>query len=66
MDPYCFVEFYDHGSAAAALAAMNKRMCLGRVSCIFVCLYCVSYRSWFLMKKLEAWEELTKVVKGKL
>lgn len=66
MDPYCFVEFYDHGSAAAALAAMNKRMCLGRVSCIFVCLCYVSYRSWFLMKKLEAWEELTKVVKGKL
>lgn len=31
-DPYCFVEFYDHESAAAALAAMNKRMCLGRVS----------------------------------
>uniref|UniRef100_A0A8W8IW93 RRM domain-containing protein n=1 Tax=Magallana gigas TaxID=29159 RepID=A0A8W8IW93_MAGGI len=30
VDPYCFVEFYDHGSAAAALAAMNKRMCLGR------------------------------------
>ncbi|XP_052228859.1 nucleolysin TIAR-like isoform X4 [Dreissena polymorpha] len=29
-DPYCFVEFYDHESAAAALAAMNKRMCLGR------------------------------------
>ncbi|KAL3864565.1 hypothetical protein ACJMK2_006232 [Sinanodonta woodiana] len=29
-DPYCFVEFYDHQSAAAALAAMNKRMCLGR------------------------------------
>lgn len=40
MDPYCFVEFYDHGSAAAALAAMNKRMCLGRVSCIFVCVMC--------------------------
>ncbi|XP_061185867.1 nucleolysin TIAR-like [Saccostrea echinata] len=30
VDPYCFVEFYDHASAAAALAAMNKRMCLGR------------------------------------
>jgi RNA recognition motif-containing protein len=39
VDPYCFVEFYDHSSAAAALAAMNKRMCLGRVS-VGVCNYC--------------------------
>lgn len=31
-DPYCFVEFHDHTAAAAALAAMNKRMCMGRVS----------------------------------
>ncbi|XP_060064558.1 nucleolysin TIAR-like isoform X1 [Ylistrum balloti] len=29
-DPYCFVEFYDHSSAASALSAMNKRMCMGR------------------------------------
>ncbi|KAL5021721.1 hypothetical protein ScPMuIL_000876 [Solemya velum] len=29
-DPYCFVEFHDHTAAAAALAAMNKRMCMGR------------------------------------
>ena len=29
-DPYAFVEFADHGSAQAALMAMNKRMCLGR------------------------------------
>lgn len=65
MDPYCFVEFYDHGSAAAALAAMNKRMCLGRVSCIFVCVMCHIGRG-FVGKKLEAWEELTKAVKGKL
>lgn len=43
MDPYCFVEFYDHGSAAAALAAMNKRMCLGRVSGLSVCLYHTEY-----------------------
>lgn len=31
-DPYCFVEFYEHKDAAAALSAMNKRMCMGRVS----------------------------------
>ncbi|XP_050397994.1 nucleolysin TIAR isoform X3 [Patella vulgata] len=29
-DPYAFVEFYDHSSAGAALAAMNKRMCMGK------------------------------------
>ncbi|XP_052102558.1 nucleolysin TIAR-like isoform X3 [Mytilus californianus] len=29
-DPYCFVEFYEHKDAAAALSAMNKRMCMGR------------------------------------
>ncbi|XP_036367567.1 nucleolysin TIAR isoform X1 [Octopus sinensis] len=29
-DPYCFVEFYDHTSAASALAALNKRFCMGR------------------------------------
>jgi len=29
-EPYCFVEFADHQSAAAALAAMNKRNCMGR------------------------------------
>ncbi|XP_076436961.1 cytotoxic granule associated RNA binding protein TIA1-like isoform X2 [Babylonia areolata] len=29
-DPYAFVEFFDHQSAAAALAAMNKRMCMGK------------------------------------
>lgn len=33
-EPYCFVEFADHQSAAAALAAMNKRNCMGRVSLI--------------------------------
>ncbi|KAF8774061.1 Nucleolysin TIAR like protein [Argiope bruennichi] len=32
-DPYCFVEFTDHQAAAAALLAMNKRLCLGKVSC---------------------------------
>lgn len=31
-EPYCFVEFAEHHSAAAALAAMNKRNCMGRVS----------------------------------
>ena len=31
-DPYCFVEFAEHQAAAAALLAMNKRMCMGRVS----------------------------------
>ena len=30
--PYAFIEFYEHASAAAAKAAMNKRMCVGRVS----------------------------------
>ena len=35
-DPYAFVEFYDHQSAAAALAAMNKRMCLGKVKTTLV------------------------------
>lgn len=29
-DPYAFVEFPDHHAAAAALMAMNKRLCLGR------------------------------------
>uniref|UniRef100_A0A2L2Y0T5 Putative rox8 n=1 Tax=Parasteatoda tepidariorum TaxID=114398 RepID=A0A2L2Y0T5_PARTP len=29
-DPYCFVEFTDHQAAAAALLAMNKRLCLGK------------------------------------
>jgi len=29
-DPYCFVEFYDHNSAAAALLTMNKRQLFGR------------------------------------
>ena len=31
-EPYCFVEFADHQSASNALAAMNKRNCMGRVS----------------------------------
>ncbi|CAN7990777.1 unnamed protein product [Ixodes hexagonus] len=29
-DPYCFVEFTDHQSAASALLAMNKRLCYGK------------------------------------
>ncbi|XP_041370690.1 nucleolysin TIA-1-like isoform X3 [Gigantopelta aegis] len=29
-DPYAFVEFYDHQSAGSALAAMNKRHCMGK------------------------------------
>ncbi|KAI1280587.1 Nucleolysin TIAR [Halotydeus destructor] len=29
-DPYCFVDFTDHQSAATALLTMNKRQCLGR------------------------------------
>ncbi|XP_077499887.1 TIA1 cytotoxic granule associated RNA binding protein Rox8 isoform X1 [Amblyomma americanum] len=29
-DPYCFVEFSDHQSAASALLAMNKRLCFGK------------------------------------
>nr|XP_040565401.1 nucleolysin TIA-1-like [Lepeophtheirus salmonis] len=29
-DPYCFVEFAHPASAAAALTAMNKRICLGK------------------------------------
>ena len=35
-DPYAFIEFSDHSSAANALTAMNKRICLGKVS--FKCL----------------------------
>ena len=53
VDPYCFVEFYDHPSAAAALAAMNKRMCMGRVSNVYsvkclwkACSLNVSYIWW--------------------
>ena len=34
-DPYAFVEFSDSSSAAAALSAMNKRSCLGKVSLLF-------------------------------
>lgn len=30
-DPYCFVEFFEHRDAAAALAAMNGRKILGKV-----------------------------------
>ena len=37
-DPYCFVEFYDHCAASSALAAMNKRFCMGRVS--ILCSFC--------------------------
>ncbi|XP_059088909.1 nucleolysin TIAR-like [Tigriopus californicus] len=29
-DPYCFVEFVNHGAAMAALTAMNRRICLNR------------------------------------
>ncbi|KAL0177978.1 hypothetical protein M9458_026872, partial [Cirrhinus mrigala] len=29
-DPYCFVEFFEHRDAAAALAAMNGRKILGK------------------------------------
>uniref|UniRef100_A0A7N4PMB9 TIA1 cytotoxic granule associated RNA binding protein n=1 Tax=Sarcophilus harrisii TaxID=9305 RepID=A0A7N4PMB9_SARHA len=29
-DPYCFVEFYEHRHAAAALAAMNGRKIMGK------------------------------------
>jgi hypothetical protein len=36
-DPYAFVEFADHNAAAAALAAMNKRNFLEKVSA-FLCL----------------------------
>lgn len=39
-EPYCFVEFAEHHSAAAALAAMNKRNCMGRVS--HFALFCFS------------------------
>ena len=38
-DPYAFVEFAEHQAAAAALMAMNKRMCLGRVSVVGCLLY---------------------------
>ena len=31
-DPYAFVEFAEHSYAASGLMAMNKRMCMGRVS----------------------------------
>jgi len=31
-DPYAFIEFWEHHAAAAALAAMNKRSCFGKVS----------------------------------
>jgi hypothetical protein len=31
-EPYAFVEFDDHSSAATALASMNKRRVMGRVS----------------------------------
>jgi hypothetical protein len=31
-DPYAFVEFGDSNAAAAALSAMNKRSCLGKVN----------------------------------
>lgn len=31
-DPYAFVEFAETHAAAAALAAMNKRNCLGKVN----------------------------------
>jgi len=31
-DPYAFIEFTEHQAAAAALAAMNKRSCFGKVS----------------------------------
>lgn len=31
-DPYCFVEFFEHRHAAAALAAMNGRKIMGKVS----------------------------------
>ena len=31
-DQYAFVEFAEHKGAQSALAAMNKRMCMGRVS----------------------------------
>lgn len=30
-DPYAFIEFWEHHAAAAALAAMNKRSCFGKV-----------------------------------
>lgn len=34
-DPYCFVEFYEHRDAAAALAAMNGRKILGKVRWVY-------------------------------
>ncbi|XP_022252361.1 nucleolysin TIAR-like isoform X2 [Limulus polyphemus] len=34
-DPYCFVEFTDHQAAAAALLAMNKRHCFGKIRLTF-------------------------------
>ena len=60
-EPYCFVEFADHQSAAAALAAMNKRNCMGRVSLpiwfFYVCLF-VFGRGQFIRKfyKETEWE----------
>lgn len=39
-DPYCFVELYEHRHAAAALAAMNGRKIMGKVS------YRISWVSW--------------------
>lgn len=64
-EPYCFVEFADHQSAAAALAAMNKRNCMGRVSppifffFMFVCLFLEGDNSSgnFIKRQNEKWEE---------
>ena len=35
LDPYCFVEFFNHGHALAAHGAMNQRKILGKVILIF-------------------------------
>ena len=35
LDPYCFVEFFNHGHALAAHGAMNQRKILGKVLLLY-------------------------------
>ena len=34
VDPYCFIEFYDHRTAEQAIKTMNKEYAFGKVSAL--------------------------------
>ena len=45
VDPYCFIEFYDHRTAEQAIKTMNKEYAFGKVSALEQVLCTTEHRS---------------------